>query len=501
MLSKKERPHIWARRIKEFWKEYRRNKLGLIGLGLLLIFAIMAFGAPYLTPYDPLHSTNLAGSRAKPIWMTFFVGYQKLSRNIQPIKDPGFNSQESLKNWQIADQTTAISVSYSGDVGNPSGSGLGSVLVKFSRENKGFTYGKLSKNLELAFDNPYEPPQRFTADLSWKAVVSGSASCRIGVLIRDPKGALYSLWDSPVIASASDEWSTPSPRIDSWTPQIRLRITDDLLGSAEKAIFSSEGKYALVVRTTFTDENASDTPKIEIYLDDVNFRTYGDAFGLLGTDQFGADLFSQLVYGARLSLIIGILAATLSVFIGTVVGLVAGYFGGTLDEVLMRFNDMLLVLPGLPLLLILIAVLGPTIWNLVILIGLLGFMGVARIIRSQVLSLRERAFIEAARAVGAGSYRIMFRHILPNVMSLAFAQLALFAPAAITTEAALSWLGLGDPTVPTWGRMLFLAHYYGVLKEWWWIVFPGLSIALISVAFIFIGHAMDEILNPRLRRK
>jgi len=273
------------------------------------------------------------------------------------------------------------------------------------------------------------------------------------------------------------------------------------LGSAERKIFSSPGTYSLIVRVVINDDDPNSEATIKVYVDDVRFRGYGAVFGYLGTDQFGADLFSQLIYGARLSLVIGILAALLSVVIGTVLGLAAGFLGGATDEVLMRFNDMLLVLPGLPLLLVLIAVLGPSIWNLVILIGLLGFMSIARVIRSQVLSYKERTFIEAARAAGAGPSRIMFKHLLPNVMSLAFAQLALSVPAAIVTEAALSWLGLGDPTVPTWGRMLYLAHYFGVLKEWWWIVFPGLCIAFVSIAFIFVGYAMDEVLNPKLRRR
>jgi len=154
------------------------------------------------------------------------------------------------------------------------------------------------------------------------------------------------------------------------------------------------------------------------------------------------------------------------------------------------------------LLIVLIAVLGPSLMNLIILIGLLGWMGFARVVRSQVLSLKERPYVEAAKAVGAGRFHIITKHILPNVMSLVYVSLALSVPSAILSEAALSFLGLFDPTVVSWGRMLHDAQTIeGGLDKWWWWLPPGLSIALISVAFILLGYALDEILNPRLRRR
>jgi len=497
-MSRREKTQARIRRFREFWGQYRRNKLGIMGLGLIIVFTLLAVGAPFITPYDPLKSTNLAGSKAAPVWMTAFPPYQHASRNIDPISDTSLSSQDSFKQWQVSSTSSEASVVYASDVGNPEDGRPGSIGFQLSHP-AGIAYGRVVEQASVSFEIICDAPQRFTVDLSWYAQISGGATGKIAVLLRDSAGTEYLLWEKSV--QTTEEWEKPSPRIDSWSPQLRLFLTQDILGSAEKKIFSSPGIYSLVVRVVMNDDDPNSEANVKVYADDVTFRGYGSVFGYLGTDQFGADLFSQLIYGARLSLIIGILASLLSVVIGVMLGLAAGFLGGATDEVLMRFNDMLLVLPGLPLLLVLIAVLGPSIWNLVILIGLLGFMSIARVIRSQVLSYKERTFIEAARAAGAGSSRIMFKHLLPNVMSLAFAQLALSVPAAIVTEAALSWLGLGDPTVPTWGRMLYLAHYYGVMKEWWWIVFPGLCIALVSIAFIFVGYAMDEVLNPKLRRR
>ncbi len=186
--------------------------------------------------------------------------------------------------------------------------------------------------------------------------------------------------------------------------------------------------------------------------------------------------------------------------IGLAIGLLAGYIGGLSDEILMRSTDALLVLPGLPLLLVLIAVLGSSIFNLILLIGVLGWMGFARVVRSQVLSLKERPFIESAKAVGAGKFYIILHHILPNVVSLVYITLASAVPGAILSEAALSWLGLYDPSVMSWGRMLHdVQQQPRGFEMLWWMLPPGLCIAAVSVSFILLGYALDEILNPRLR--
>jgi ABC-type dipeptide/oligopeptide/nickel transport system permease subunit len=260
------------------------------------------------------------------------------------------------------------------------------------------------------------------------------------------------------------------------------------------------GKYVFGIKITFIDEGfSSENASTTVYVDDLAFKLYGTSFGIMGTDQFGHDLFAQLIYGTRISLYIGISVSVLSILIGLIVGLAAGYMGGLADQFLMRFNDLLLVLPSLPLLIVLVAVLGARIENLIILLGLLGWNGFARVVRSQVLSIKERPFIEASKAAGAGTGHIIARHILPHVMSLTYVSLATSVPGAITTEAALSWLGFYDPNRMSWGRMLHEVFVAGATRNWWWVIPPGLCIALVATAFILLGYALDDILNPKLR--
>jgi len=223
----------------------------------------------------------------------------------------------------------------------------------------------------------------------------------------------------------------------------------------------------------------------------------------LGCDELGRDLFSQLLWGTRVSLFVGFLAALMATFIGLIIGIVSGYFGGVIDDLLMRITDIILVIPGLPFMIILAAVLGPSIINIVFVIGILGWTGTARLIRSQVLSLKERPFVEAARAAGASDAHIMFKHIMPNVMPLAFAQMILGVSGAVLSEAGLSFLGLGDPTHISWGMMLHYAYEFGALHigAWWYVIPPGILITAVVVAFTFMGYAFDEILNPKYRRR
>jgi len=222
----------------------------------------------------------------------------------------------------------------------------------------------------------------------------------------------------------------------------------------------------------------------------------------LGTNDVGQDIMSELIYGARISLTVGFLAAALAVGIGTFVGIAAGYLGGWVDTVLMRTVDLVLVIPFLPLMILLAAYLGPSYWNIIIVIGILVWARLSRVIRAQVLSVKSLDYVEAALALGSPARRIMVRHILPAVLPLALAQFILAASSAILIEAALSFLGLGDPTAKSWGSVLYYAQVRNAFLSgaWlWWVVPPGLLITATTLAFAFTGYSLEEVLNPTVR--
>jgi peptide/nickel transport system permease protein len=223
----------------------------------------------------------------------------------------------------------------------------------------------------------------------------------------------------------------------------------------------------------------------------------------LGTDFIGRDLLCQLLAGARIAFMVGISAAFMSIFIGTVIGMIAGYSGKILDTLLMRLADMIMVMPTLLVVLILSALFGQlNIWTIVVLIALFRWPGVSRVIRAQTLSLKERPFVEAARVAGASHLRIIFRHIMPNVLPLSFLYMTFRVTSAIIIEAALAFLGFGDPGTVSWGMMLQWVWKTGnMFQAPYWLLPPGICISLLTLSFYMLGRAMEEVLDPRLRKE
>ncbi len=233
---------------------------------------------------------------------------------------------------------------------------------------------------------------------------------------------------------------------------------------------------------------------------------------VLGTDELGRDMLNLTIHGARISMTIGFLATLITILVGAVIGIVAGYIGGRTDAVLMRITDFFLVLPTFvlaiilaPIILDLIGVdaelvgIRATLLVIIVVIGLTSWATTARIIRSQVLSVKERMFIDRARVIGSGPGRIMRRHIFPNVVNLIVAQTVLTFATAVFTETTLSFIGLGDPFQPSWGEILNSAQATGApgLGAWWYILPPAACVVLVVLAFTLVGNALDDVLNPK----
>jgi len=492
-------------------KKILKNKKATVGLIILIFFAFLAIFGPFFATDDPVSPGSVPAGRmpvgivsAFPGWYRDFSGDPTYTNNVYVTQNAKFSDPNELSSWKNATTNSGIIVSYNSENGYDTARALakGCIQVDFTEEG--------NATISIQFYYPYNTsPKMFASEWSYSVNTqdqtgqSGNLTVFCDFIHATARGEKSYPAALPLTLSAAHAGWNPMPYHE--TSSVNAELQRKYGVDPNRVIFTSLGQYTFRITVQFSG-NATASGNPAVLLGDVNLVLFGNSFGLLGTDNVARDLFTQLISGTRVSFVIGIVSAVVSVVAGLIVGLVAGYIGGATDEVLMRLTDLLLVIPGLPLTIVLIFVLGQSLFNIIIVVGFLGWMGFARTVRSAILSLKERAFIEAVKSAGGGRFYIIRKHLVPNVFPLVYITLAMAVPGAIVTEAALSWLGLGPLDVMSWGRILYQYELSGKIATgafttWFWTIPPGLCIALLSLSFILIGYALDEILNPRLRER
>ncbi|CAB50654.1 ABC transporter permease [Pyrococcus abyssi] len=467
--------------LANFWFEFRRQKGGLLGLFLLTLLVVVALAAPILTSPDipqkwklPWEDTPKA---VPPVWYNWFAGESLAPHKLYTIND-----------------------------------------VKMLNKGDDLGGGVRYYKFEFKYDFNYDvPPSNIIIKGIDIRLQDINTKANLVITVHRPDGKSVEVYsgdfmEGMVIQLASDDIARSN--IISWASQYESRSNLDkvvptivdvmkvLFGKAQTGILINpeplKGTY------TFDVELYTFNPEDQVNFDNLKIIFTGRTYGYMGTDDKGRDLWAGLVWGTRISLIIGISVAVLSVLFGVLYGVTSAYLGGWTDEMMMRFQEFMASIPTLPILIMLASAFKGhvTLGIIVLLLVVFGWVGIARVSRSMALQIKEQTYVEAAIALGAGTGRIIFKHIMPQLLPYAFAQIALSVPGAVLTEAGLSYLGLGDPTAVTWGQILHDAQAANATINgyWWWVIPPGLAIALVSLTFVLLGTALDRVLNPRLRR-
>jgi len=464
---------------KEAFKEALKTLSGKVAFGLLLIIVLMGVATPIYAPYNVVKAWSMREvwmdnpPCAAPAWVQFFV-HKKLPKTII-IENEDFHKSAS------------------------------------TMEHGGVTYKFIY--LDAYFDYPYDefPNKISTFILQVTPTASNTNYVILSVTFERPDGGKITfVSDSSVPVNKTlelrettkDVVEAAGSYVQSITGEFPKNPLPYVILFAEKGEYMNDPKHAEVLKGTYRihikciavgDPNANVAAR---------FVLYGRVYGMAGTDSYRRDLMIGLLWGAPIALAFGIVAAVVVNLVQTILGVISGYFGGKVDDAVQRVAELMMIIPVLPILILISFIYHIRIWTLLAILVAFGIVGATtKTVRSMVPSIKEEQYILAAKSYGAGSWRIIFKHIFPRVLPYTFSLIATAVPAYIFLEAALSFLGLGDPILPTWGKILGDAEvanaaYYGY---WWWIVLPAACIGITAMAFALLGYAFDKVINPRLR--
>ncbi len=449
---------------QEIKQEFLKSKIGIAGITILAILIATSIIAIIAIPVDTFQEWNNPGNWisypkvAIPIWVNIFMTEKIPEHKILEAPNIQTNSE-------------------------------GTISLTSHKFGLNFNYDDFPNDFIYEFTSEY------------------SESPLLQMTVTRPDGIKLELLSTSLPFSNSK--TIHSERIFSTDEAIKknLSLQSEVFAFSLNRLSSED----IVFSKTQTNEPLKGNYIFSIDLYSVNSETQipeskliigGKAFGIMGTDELRRDLAIGLLWGTPLALFIGLVVAIASVIMGLLYGVYAGFKGKKTDETMMRFNDVIYALPALPFLIILSVTISNSIFVMVGFLMIFGWVGIAKVARSMSLQIKTRGYVDAASMMGQKDSKIILKHIVPQLLPYAFASIAISVPAAITTEAGLSFLGLGDPSFPTWGHILHDANTFGAAARglWWWIVPPGIMIAITGLAFVFIGNALDAIVNPKLKR-
>jgi len=505
--------------VKRFWNDYKREKSGMFGLILLVILIVLAVSAPYLTSPDVPQKWQVGWQtnpkNAPPTWVNRFSSISKAPHLVYSVKDVHITRNSSngyttyvltfaYKNKYYLPPKDVVITGILNNASTPSQNPQMTLWVIRPPE-RGI------KNNTMLLISGYSLPSNYTFQLS------SSQDAKLNFLFWLYKNGAFKL-------------NNMTPILNAQMLRLYLTMNNTLMqtmGTVDlvralmgQLVNKSTGKFVPLtlinnvpgLEGLYTFKVYITAPQgVKLNFNHMKIYFVGRTYGILGTDQMGRPIAVGLLWGTRVALAIGISVSVTSVLLGIFIGVTSAYLGGWKDELIQRFTEFMASLPLLPMLILLSLWIASrsaaqsskiTLWQLVAIMVIFGWMGTEKIARSMALQIKEQTYVEAARALGAGTGRIVFKHIVPQLLPYAFASMALSVPGAILAEAGLSFLNLTSQNMVSWGRMLNNAYNNGATVNgyWWQVIPPGLAIAIVGFVFVLIGVSLDKVLNPKLRR-
>lgn len=456
----------------EVFREYRGETTGMIGLGLIISMLILALLSPLLAPdtnqkWDNVDRWKNLPDGAPPFWMNYLSGTNKATHQVK--NEPANTSSESVIT------KTTYDYQFTKDLPPKD------VVFYVNGE-----YEDQAPKLIVSFIRPDgEKIQLTTKSVQGTEVESGyTFDTRLSLFGgNQQRQKIYRF------AKQYEEGSTPGQSEIDVTRTAFAKPQDGMLTRTEPL----NGEYKIELLLVGPGTELTDSRGIFM----------GRVYGLMGTDGSGHDIARGWIWGARWGFILGLSVATGTVIIALIFGMTSAYYGGWVDELMQRLNEIIMGIPTLPILVIVATLWGRSIWFVIFIMTLLYWRGIAKTIRARGLQIRENTYVEAGEALGASGTRIIRGHMIPQMLPYAFAEAALMVPLAIIAAAGLHVLGLGDPSVVTWGTMLSEANSAGatIRGMWWWVLLPGLGITLLGFGFISAGMAVERIVNPKMKQE